>query len=280
MDKILAVIITAAENSGMVAGVLVVLWVGWKARGLNDRLKSNESSIKELDEKSKESAKVLRAESKESTKVIREELKADSIRHENATKVLRAESKESTKVIREELKADSIRHENATKAIREELKADSIRHENAIKALREEMHRGFLYLGGQINTLMKYFSSDASTKSKSPTVISEIGEAMSAAMDAPGIVEKHAKTLRELVYKANPQTMYDLQEECFMIVDMHLPDMLTDEELKIAKNKAYKHSVSLSNVLRVVAVLLRDKLFAEKGWALDDDDADEPASSK
>lgn len=149
--------------------------------------------------------------------------------------------------------------------------------ENSIKELRQDWNRDIPYLKVRLDILYQQNSAGSSLKSTSPINLTDVGKEISAALDAPGIVEKHAKTLRGLVDKANPQTAYDLQQECFAIVDKHLPALLTDEELKIAKGRALHYGTPLDNVLAVVGVLLRDKLLAERGWPLDDVDKPNPS---
>jgi len=137
-----------------------------------------------------------------------------------------------------------------------------------VGSLEGKMQRGFAEVKQQI---AKIAESQGVVLSNSPLVLSDIGKSISKELYAEGIVKKHADELEALMKEENKHTRYDLQRECFYVADYHLADLLSEKQLAIAKNIAFKFGFPLYNVFYVVAILLRDKLFAERGWSLEEE---------
>ena len=111
------------------------------------------------------------------------------------------------------------------------------------------------------------FPKKVAVETKSPARLTDAGKEIAEALKAEEIVAQHAKELEQLVQQNKPDTVYDLQQVCFSVVEKHLPDMLSAAQMRIAKDTALNRGIPLDMVLSVVAVLLRDKLISEQGWA-------------
>lgn len=96
--------------------------------------------------------------------------------------------------------------------------------------------------------------------------ITKTGEDIANAIQAQTFLAREEKALEALVEAHNPQNPYDLQQACFAVVEQNAVDLLPDESLSIAKEKALDYGIPLDNALAVIAVLLRDRILAKKGW--------------
>ena len=137
---------------------------------------------------------------------------------------------------------------------------------------RADWNRDIPPLQAKMNLVFQKLYADTSVKAESPTRLTEVGREIVRVLDAESVTETHLGKLRELVDQNAPETAYDLQQECFAVVDRHMPDLLDDAQLRIAKDQALKHGIPLDNALAVFGVLLRDRLAAEKGISLGDPD--------
>ena len=158
-----------------------------------------------------------------------------------------------------EIKSDFNEFKSEVRADIKEIKTDVGAFKSEVGEFKSEVRK-------TVHAIFKILSSDTATKSLSPERLTKVGEEIADAIDANAILDKHHVALSALVNRDNPQTLYDLQQACFSVVDEHLPGMLTPKQLTIAKNKSYQHGIPLENALTVIAVLLRDFLIAEKGW--------------
>ena len=144
--------------------------------------------------------------------------------------------------------------------------------DNELTKLRADWNRDIPPLQAKMNLVFQKLYADTSVKAESPTRLTEVGREIVRVLDAESVTETHLGKLRELVDQNAPETAYDLQQECFAVVDRHMPDLLDDAQLRIAKDQALKHGIPLDNALAVFGVLLRDRLAAEKGISLGDPD--------
>lgn len=96
--------------------------------------------------------------------------------------------------------------------------------------------------------------------STSPIRLTEMGESISEKLGADVIAEHHAPILRERI---SGMSRYEIQEECFKYMDKEFEP---DEEVNaLIMESAYDHGIDRSQVLRVIAIKLRDQLLDDRG---------------
>lgn len=147
----------------------------------------------------------------------------------------------------------------------------------SVKADVGSISRDMAVLKERVKWIFTIVSPDSAVKSSSPAHLTKSGNDIVAALGAESVVRQNLDKLRQLVDEKNPQNAYDLQQACLVITE-NLVDLniLSAEQLEIAKEKSFAYGIPLDNALLVVAVLLRDILIAEKGWTLDDVDKHTP----
>ena len=110
-------------------------------------------------------------------------------------------------------------------------------------------------IAGLYNYLLTIFGPKV-IKSESPIVLSELGESISEEIAAQVWADKVSKTLVEEV---KGKDSYEIQIFCFQYVEETAE--YSDEEQRAIHDSAYKLGIKASDVRRVLAVELRDKLL-------------------
>ena len=139
--------------------------------------------------------------------------------------------------------------------------------DSEITGLREDWNRDIPALRARVDLIYQgVFPEKAAVATRSPARLTGVGQDIAEALKAEDIVAQNVKELDRLIKQDKPDTVYDLQQACFSVVEKHLPKMLSTAQMRTAKDKALEHGIPLDIVLSVVAVLLRDMLIREQGW--------------
>ncbi len=120
----------------------------------------------------------------------------------------------------------------------------------------------------KLNLILSKLISHSILKSTSPINLTDSGKRIAKMMKADDIINKNLKQFKKFIDKDDPKTPYDLQQTCFFVVDKNIKDILTTPEINIAKQESVKNGIPLDHTLSLFAILLRDKLLAEKGWKI------------
>ena len=120
----------------------------------------------------------------------------------------------------------------------------------------------------KLNLILSKLISHSILKSTSPINLTDSGKRIAKMMKADNIINKNLKQFKKFIDKDDPKTPYDLQQTCFFVVDKNIKDILTTPEINIAKQESVKNGIPLDHTLSLFAILLRDKLLAEKGWKI------------
>ena len=95
------------------------------------------------------------------------------------------------------------------------------------------------------------------TTSMSPVQLTDLGKQVSEDADAKAWVAEHVADVREQTEGMSP---YDIQQFCFGYVSMEKLDEVRQQK---AKGAAFKRGLTISEVLRVIGVELRNELLSE-----------------
>ena len=152
------------------------------------------------------------------------------------------------------------------------LKAQVKSQGEELAKFRTDWNRDIPPLKAKMDFVFQKLYPDTSVKADSPPRLTDVGREIARALNADAVTETHLDKLRELVNESAPQTLYDLQQACFSVAERHLPELLDDAQMRIAKDQSFKHGIPLDNALAIFGVLLRDRLIAEKGWTLPADE--------
>ena len=101
-------------------------------------------------------------------------------------------------------------------------------------------------------------SKDSVAATASPLKLNDFGQKISSAFGAKEWANARAGALHGQMAGKQP---YDVQQFCF---DYVTEDILSEDELKRAKDIAYDNGTIISNVLRVLAFELRDCLLTRE----------------
>ncbi len=113
---------------------------------------------------------------------------------------------------------------------------------------------------------------NAPIAASSPIKLTETGIGIAQSLKAHDFIIKNETKLKRLVEKENPKNAYDVQQACFSIISRDIEDLLSDEELSIAKKTSVDKGILLHHTLSIFAVILRDKILDDKGWMIGDVD--------
>ena len=139
-------------------------------------------------------------------------------------------------------------------------------HTSSIYKLQEKWDRDIPFIKERVNLLYTTIFSDTAYKNESPAKLTDIGNEISVHLKAGKILENNLDRLKGLVEESKPITPYDLQQVCFSVVEDNMTQLLSNDELNIAKDESVKRGMPLDHTLSIFAILLRDKLLEEKGW--------------
>ncbi len=127
-----------------------------------------------------------------------------------------------------------------------------------------------VYLTRRIDALYDFLinrSGRAVDISSSPLSLSDYGEQISQAVDAPSLAESYAKRLQAQSADMNP---YQIQELCFDFSrDNLLHDLKEHDNANYDKltRCAFKEGIEVEKILRVIGILMRDILLNQAGHA-------------
>ncbi|MDP3988727.1 MAG: hypothetical protein Q8P93_00605 [bacterium] len=119
-----------------------------------------------------------------------------------------------------------------------------------------------------IESRMEVFWRDRYAMSHSPRQLNEYGEVVLAESGIKEYIDEHYDELSELIEDADPQNPYDAEQlivEAVRALPKEHPELLND-----VKKGAFKTGADVDGVLYVGALYLRNNLFTELGFSLDE----------
>ena len=125
--------------------------------------------------------------------------------------------------------------------------------EKFAKDVREELRE----IRDDVKKIFERLPAQA-TASESPVPLTDLGKKISKEIEAPKWVEQ---VISSLVPQVNGKGHYDIQEFCFEYVKGE--SVLTEKMDKRVKSSAYDNGIEKWQVLRVLAIELRDALFEQ-----------------
>lgn len=110
-------------------------------------------------------------------------------------------------------------------------------------------------------------SNENIVQSQSPLTLTTKGWEMAKAIDANRIFNTHKEFLKNEVYKKDPKTAYSVQQISSDVVDTMFISHVRKTDLtglQIMEDYAYNEGISLSLLLSIFSILLRDEILKEK----------------
>lgn len=144
----------------------------------------------------------------------------------------------------------------------------------------DEIRKDIAYLRGFMESIQKVVT-DGYTQRHSPLSLTEKGIAEVKESGLDKIVDKNwnkiFQTLESNVKSKNP---YDIQSYCMENVYVYLDKFFTADDVYYIKELAFKKGLALMTYTNMLAVLIRDRYFKEKGLDIADIDKFDPNPSK
>lgn len=144
----------------------------------------------------------------------------------------------------------------------------------------DEIRKDIAYLRGFMESIQKVVT-DGYTQRHSPLSLTEKGIAEVKESGLDKIVDKNwnkiFQTLESDVKSKNP---YDIQSYCMENVYVYLDKFFTADDVYYIKELAFKKGLALMTYTNMLAVLIRDRYFKEKGLDIADIDKFDPNPSK
>ena len=137
-------------------------------------------------------------------------------------------------------------------------------YKNDIKSIKEDIRD---IRNGIINAFFKIDNQTTEKttsfiEAKSPIDLNEKGREVSKKIKANLLLEKYKDEFfkkLDFPYKNN----YKIQEDCAVIINKNLKDILQKEEWNIFEESAYEEGVSIANFYIIFQILLRDMAIKE-----------------
>ena len=128
------------------------------------------------------------------------------------------------------------------------------RWQGGVDSDRKKFDDFMTYMRSVVDQILDRLPSrtDAGT---SPVRLTDVGEEVSRNAKVKDWVAEH---LKEVSQQAMSMSPYDVQQLCFDYANI---DNLDNEQKQLAKNAAFKSGVTISEVMRVYAIELRDEIL-------------------
>ncbi len=143
---------------------------------------------------------------------------------------------------------------------------------NSLKTLEENLTKFMEEMREDVKKIFHALPQDT-TKMSSPITLTDLGKQIAEEIKAKEVVEDRAETF---ISRASDMPPYEIQEMCFKYAEDELindPNIREEYQFPLdvrVKTSAYKHGLEVSQVLKVIGVLLRDKVLEAKGFDLPD----------
>lgn len=103
------------------------------------------------------------------------------------------------------------------------------------------------------------------SKTESPVSLTEIGKEINDSIDAERIASNYIKYYKKEHSGWQDMNAYHTQETCFEFCSKKLISLLSEQEKKPLEDEAYQRGIDISNIFRVIGIVMRDKMLKEKG---------------
>lgn len=134
-------------------------------------------------------------------------------------------------------------------------------HDNAVSRLNTSI----TFLTKEIDSAMRMFQqqhirTDSFTQTKSPLSITEPGWDMVRRLGLDMMFERNWERIKRLVdTDVKDKNAYDIDAFCVQQAVVFPEKFLSDSEISILKDDAFKNGLTLTSYMKVIAVMARDK---------------------
>lgn len=150
----------------------------------------------------------------------------------------------------------------------------TIQATNQMAANIDEIRRDLSYLKGSLDIMKS--STSSLMQSHSPISLTEEGRKVVREMDAEDIISADWLKISRATDQVADKTPYDIQQFCIENVSVDPERFLSEESLNRVKGYAFAKGQPLQLYLRVIGLLIRDRLLASKGIDLSEIDKTAP----
>lgn len=138
-------------------------------------------------------------------------------------------------------------------------------HDNAVTRIETAIE----YMAKQIDSTMSMFQQnikpDSFTQAHSPLSITPKGWEMVKRLGLDKMFDDNWPRIKELIDNGvQDKNAYDIDDFCKKTAIVFPEKFLTDENIAVLKDDAFKNGYTLTSYMNVVAVMARDRYFKEK----------------
>ena len=140
-------------------------------------------------------------------------------------------------------------------------------HDNAVSSLSTSI----TFLTKEIDTAMRMFQqqnikTDSFTQTKSPLTITDKGWEMVRRLSVDKMFDANWTRIKTLIdEEVKDKNAYDIDSFCVVNAVVYPSKFLSDEEISVLKDDAFKNGLTLTSYMKVIAVMARDRYFKENG---------------
>lgn len=148
-----------------------------------------------------------------------------------------------------------------------------------LEAKIDDIRKDISYLRGFTESIQKTVT-DGYTQRHSPVSLTKKGLAEVKQSGLDKMVDRNwSKICQTLDKETKSKNPYDIQSYCMENVFVSLDKFFTDEDVFYIKELAFKKGLALMTYTNMLAVLIRDKYFIQKGIDVKDVDRYDPSMS-
>jgi hypothetical protein len=148
-------------------------------------------------------------------------------------------------------------------------------HDERVKKI-EGLAEKVVALTIKVDLIYQNTNPKATILSRSPIVLSAVGNEIADKLKAVEIFGKYAKKLISEVDKRKPNNAYDIQNISMEVAKTKMLSMLDEAELLLIKSQAFENGIIVEDIMSIFGVFLRNQILQERGMSISDVDDHDP----
>ena len=150
---------------------------------------------------------------------------------------------------------------------------------DGVESKVDDIRKDIAFLKGFMESLQKNIT-DGYTQRHSPISLTDKGKAEVQASGLDKLVTNNWSTISQVLNsEVKSRNPYDIQSYCVETAFVTPEKFFSDSDVFYIKELAFKNGLALMTYTNMLAILIRDKYFAENGINVEDVDKYDPAKS-
>lgn len=150
-------------------------------------------------------------------------------------------------------------------------KEKMIDHDNAVTRIETSITYLTKLMDNAISMFQQNTKSDSFTQTHSPLSITSKGWEMVERLGLKKMFDENWSRIKKLIdNEVTDKNAYDIDDFCIKQAVVFPEKFLSNENISVLKDDAFKNGFTLTSYMKVIAVMSRDRYFEENGMKMED----------